>query len=784
MQQNTMPGKLSAVEGDLHEGKSWVLEGAVQALLNASTETALLIDSRGKIMAANRVAARRMGKRVDEIVGLSLEDILSPDIAESRTARIDKVLHSGKPVRFQDGREGRQYDNYIAPVLDQDGKITGIALFAKDTTEAREAREAVQERERYFRSLLDNMHEDILVIDRNYLITDVNKSFVTSTGHKRREVIGRHCFEISHGHNEPCKKHGEDCGLHEVFNTGNPCNLLHKHLNADGSISWLDCLLSPLLTEEGEITHVIEAMRDVSDVMETRQRLEESERHYKTLFNSASEAICIHDAAGRFLEVNQAACDCLGYVPEEFLKMKMSDLEAPGYGVDESERMDQLFQSKQVRFETVHVAKDGALIPMEVSSRLIDYSGKPAVLSIALNISDRKQAEKEKEELEVSLRQAQKMEAIGTLAGGIAHDFNNILGAVMGISELALLDVEEGTTLSRHLKQVLKACERARDLTNQILAFSRQQEEKVILFSMKPIVKEALKLLGSSLPSTIVIRHSIEADPGLIKGDPTQIHQVLMNLCTNAAHAMQEKGGILEVKLRKVELQSGELLTTRPDLHEGPYVCLSVSDTGYGITPEVIDRIFDPYFTTKGVGEGTGLGLAVVQGIVRKHKGTITVESEPDRGATFSIYIPRVEEEDQEIRAESPASLPMGNERILFVDDEELLTHVGKGILEGLGYEVTARTSSREALELFKTKPEYFDLVITDMNMPNLTGERLAGELMKIRPGMPIILCTGFSHVMGQENARRMGIRAFVMKPVVRMDLAKTVRRVLDGKEK
>jgi len=299
--------------------------------------------------------------------------------------------------------------------------------------------------------------------------------------------------------------------------------------------------------------------------------------------------------------------------------------------------------------------------------------------------------------------------------------------------------------------------------------------------SIKPIAREALSLLRSSISSNIEIRQNIGTGIGLIEGDPTQIHQIIMNLCTNAEHAMREKGGVMEVVLGNRECGMDDL-KTHPNLHVGPYICLSVSDTGYGIDEETINRIFDPYFTTKGVGEGTGLGLAVVQGIVHKQGGEITVKSEPGRGTTFEVWFPVIEGEKDEIEEKTEASLPTGDEHILFVDDEKILAEVGKEILEHLGYEVTTRTSSLEALELFKAKPEFFDLVITDMSMPNITGEQLSREFMKIRPDIPIILCTGFSHIISKEKARGVGIKAFVMKPLVTKDLAEAVRKALDEK--
>ena len=375
------------------------------------------------------------------------------------------------------------------------------------------------------------------------------------------------------------------------------------------------------------------------------------------------------------------------------------------------------------------------------------------------------------------LRQAQKMEAIGTLTGGITHDFNNILAAIIGYTDLAIIDIPDGSKARYNLLEAKKAIRRAKELVNQILTFSRQSEQKLIPVKISIIIKEALKLLRASLPTTIEIHKHIERDTGTIKADPTQVHQVLMNLCTNAGHAMRENGGgILDVRLRNVSISKKSEI----DLDPGLYVKLTVSDTGYGITPDVLERIFDPYFTTKEKGEGTGLGLSLVHGIVKDHDGNITVETEPEKGTTFHVFFPRIEEAEKGADKVAEESLPNGQEHILFIDDEFALVDIGKQMLENLGYKVTTKTDSLEALKLFQEQPHEFDLVITDMTMPNMTGEKLAKELMRIRPDVPIILCSGFSEQMTEDDAKEIGIKEFAMKPLVMEDLAKTIRKILN----
>jgi signal transduction histidine kinase len=430
------------------------------------------------------------------------------------------------------------------------------------------------------------------------------------------------------------------------------------------------------------------------------------------------------------------------------------------------------------RQEYTAVKKDGTRFPVGVhANRVMREQAAIGVRGILIDFTPTKRAEEEKKKLEIQLQQAQKMEAIGALAGGIAHDFNNILSAIIGYTELAMLNegVEHCTV---ELNEALKAANRAKDLVKQILAFSRQTEEERMPVRVTLVAKEAVKFLRATIPTTIEIQNRIDEKSGAVLANSVELHQIIMNLCTNAQHAIGEQSGLLEVAVQNTEIdlsQKNDLI----DLEIGPYVRISVKDTGHGMPPDVIKRIFDPYFTTKEKGVGTGLGLAVVHGIVKKYGGTIQVESEPGKGTTFHIYLPRVDIAAP-IPAEPPKPLIGGSERILFVDDEKMIVDIGQQALQRLGYDVVSRTSPIEALELFKAKPDFFDLVITDKTMPGMTGDAFAKELMNIRPNVPVIICTGYSQAVDNERARKIGIKAFVMKPILINELASAVRKVLD----
>jgi signal transduction histidine kinase/CheY-like chemotaxis protein len=422
-------------------------------------------------------------------------------------------------------------------------------------------------------------------------------------------------------------------------------------------------------------------------------------------------------------------------------------------------------------FETRRYTKAGNIIHVNMSAAIYkDQNGNP--IGSVINLRDITEQKK----LEAQLQQTQKMDSIGHLAGGIAHDFNNILSSIIGYTELAIDDVEKGTLLENNLQEVYTAGKRARDLIKQILAFARQSDEELKPTRVDKIAIEVLKFIRSTIPTTIEIRQKIESE-SLIMGSPTQVHQFFMNLCTNAAQAMEDTGGILEVGLVDVELDDNSPLI-QSGLKPGHYLKATVSDTGPGIAPDIIDSIFEPYFTTKGIGEGTGMGLAMVHGIVEGYGGKITVETELGEGSVFSIYLPITKK--RYYRPYEEKDLPLGTERILLVDDELPIAKMGSQILERLGYQVSVRTSSVEALELFRSRPNDFDLIITDMTMPNMTGDVLAMELIALRSDMPVILCTGYSKKISDEKALQIGIKAFAYKPMVKADLAKTVRKVLD----
>ena len=514
--------------------------------------------------------------------------------------------------------------------------------------------------------------------------------------------------------------------------------------------------------------------RDAAIIRAGQETLEAKEELEK-IFDAIGEVITIHDREMRITGVNKATCALFNARPEELIGRHCYEVfrgtDSPCPNCPE---LDTLKNGK------VHVAEiEHATLKKRFavsSSPLLDQEGRVVkVVHYARDLT-------EKRNLERQLRQAQKMEAIGTLAGGIAHDFNNILAGVIGFSELALLEVPAGSPAQADLEQVVRAGLRAKEMVQQILTFSRRTEQKVQPLLLQPIVKESLKLLRASIPTTIELRQQVAEECGMVLADPTQIHQVVMNLCTNGYQAMREKGGVLGVTLEPVELGEADV-ANKIALKPGNYLRLSVSDTGSGIAPEIVDRIFEPYFTTKLQGDGTGLGLSVVHGIVQGLGGHVSVYSEPGQGTTFRVYLPVLPPQADilPVGAVTTVQIPTGNERVLVVDDEAGVVAMEQRILTSLGYTVRGFSDCTEAMEEFFRHSDAYDLVITDMNMPKVSGAELVAAIREVRPDIPIIMCTGFSEIMNEEKARQIGINKLAMKPLTVKELAQAVREVLDA---
>ncbi len=509
----------------------------------------------------------------------------------------------------------------------------------------------------------------------------------------------------------------------------------------------------------------------------TSVSLQESEIRYQLLAENTYDVIWLMDMELMFTYVNPAIRTIMGYDPMEWIGSRLSDYCRESCTVKIQSHLDRLLQKntgKEKSIVEVNMKnRDGNDVTLEVSQSLIfDHSSRPvAIQGVARDVTERKL-------FEARLRQAQKMEAVGTLAGGIAHDFNNILFPVMGMAELLLQDVPKHSVAYENAKEILIAGRRGTDLVRQILAFSRRSEHKKGVVRLQPLLDEVLRLARSTIPTNIEINRRIDDHCGPVLANPTQVHQIVMNLLTNAYHAVEKTGGNIWVYLRAVLVGANEL----PDssLRPGRCALLTISDTGCGIKPEVMSKIFEPYFTTKEQGKGTGLGLAVAYGIVKEYGGDIKVYSELGQGTSFNIYLPLSDESPETAEEEKHEQFEVGNERILLVDDEEVIVSLETQMLERLGYIVTPHSNSLDALEDFKISPESFDLVITDMSMPNMTGAQFAKKIISIRPDVPVIICSGYSEAINHEKADEMGISGFLMKPIIISEMAKTVRGTID----
>ncbi|WP_163337463.1 PAS domain-containing sensor histidine kinase [Desulfopila sp. IMCC35008] len=566
--------------------------------------------------------------------------------------------------------------------------------------------------------------------------------------------------------------------LNEVIDRKRPrFELEFQMQHKDGH--WVDILsrANVVFDSEGKAKRVVGTHVDITERKRFEKELTKQKEKIEQYLNLAGVIFVAINSKGVVTLVNQKGCEVLGYAQNEIIGGNWFETFIP-----KRIKQDVIHTSKRLLNGDLEGAEylENSILTKTGEERLIAWHNtvlKDANNTITGHLSAGEDIT-EKRQLENDLFQARKMESIGNLAGGIAHDFNNILSSIIGFTELALADAREGSSQKDDLEEVLAAGLRAKELVQQILAFARQSDQKSQPIHINDIITQTLKLLRPSAPSTIEIVANLEETPAVI-GNTSQLHQVVMNLCTNAIHSLQEQGGTIHIDLKKRSFENN------PDHASGKntakeYIELIITDNGPGIDSTIIEKIFEPYFTTKDIGEGTGMGLAMVKGIIESYGGHIQVKSEPGIMTAFTIQLPSATSiKKREKTSDEP--LASGTERILFVDDEPPITLMGYRILKSLGYDVTVKTNSIETLELFKEMPEAFDIVISDVTMPLMTGDELALEIRKIRPDIPIILCTGYSSIINDEKARQIEINALTYKPFTRPDLARTVRAVLDG---
>ena len=735
-------------------------------LLDNIPDMVWLKDADGVYLSCNPSFERFFGAQESEIVGRTDYDFVPRELADFFRQKDKEAIAANEPRKNEEwitlAADGSRIllETIKRPLLDENGNVAGVLGIGREITMLHKAREALRQSETMMKSIFKVSPIGIGLVS-NRVLLEVNDYLCQITGYEREELVGKNA-RILYPSDEEYELVGVE-KYRQIREQGTG-TVETRFKSKNGEI--LDVLLSstPLNTAD-LLSGVTFTALDITERKRMEEALKESEEKYRSMMEAMEDPAYICSSKFRIEYQNLAMTQKIGRDGTGELCYKAI------HGADKKCSWcshERVMQGEVIRAEVVTPID---LKTYHVSNSPIYHSdGSVSKLSIFRDITEtKKMAER--------LDQAQRMEAIGALAGGIAHDFNNILFPIIGMSEMLLEDLPAVTHEHEKVEMIFKAAKRAGNLVKQILSFSRQTEHQKIPVKIQQVLKEALKLARSTIPANIEITPSLQSDCGLVMADPTQIHQIIMNLVTNAYHAVEKSGGSISIHLKELVLTDKEGMGAA--LEPGKYAVLTVSDTGHGIDPTIMGKIFEPYFTTKEVGKGTGLGLSVVHGIVKDHGGDIRVYSDPGKGTAFNVYLPLMKKALEAVTPVKAIIYETGTERILLVDDEEPIVRLEEIMLSKLGYHVTACTGSAEALEAFKANPAGFDLVITDMTMPNMTGDRLAKELNLIKPGIPIILCTGFSVSIEEQSAKANGINGFLMKPVVKSDMAKMIRKVL-----
>lgn len=782
-------------------------------------EVVYLADESGKLCYVNKTVSNHSGYSAEELLEMKLSD-LNPEILPGTWPLIFNDIRQKKSFVYE-GRY-RTKDGRIVPVeisrnyfrYEDDEFIFG---FVRDITGRKQTEEALKESEHKYRIVAEYAADWEFWLGPDGRFLYVSPACQQISGYGAREF-----YDNPDLMNEIVHPDDKEILEHHCTVRGNCLeDISYRICCKDKKIKWLHHVCQPVFDSHGKFIGIRGSNRDITALkktercLATRLQLREFalDHGLDEVIGKALELVemmtCSTISFFHFIELDQKTITLQAWSPNTINKMcsMMDDCRGKHYMLEDAGVWaDAIRERKPIihndykglahrkgipaghvdltRELVIPIFKGADIVAvLGVGNKPYDYDEADIVMlsdfcCVFWDAVQQKKFEQERDELESQLRQAQKMEAIGTLAGGIAHDFNNILSILIGFTELANMKLPENSSIRPHLNKVLQAGDRAKDLVRQILTFSRRGEQERQPLQLNLLVKESMKLLRASIPATIKIIEKIDPATGYVNADPTQMHQILMNLCTNAYHAMKHTGGELAISLKQVRIELNDVKVNGFSLFPGDYARLEVSDTGCGMNKATLERIFEPYFTTKPKDEGTGLGLAVVHGIVKDSGGHVSVYSEEGKGTTFRVYLPTVKM-GSTAQDRVHEALPRGTQSILAVDDDATLLEMTKSMLEGFGYSVAAFSDSRQALEAFCETPMAFDLIVTDMTMPELTGLDLFLGVRRVRADMPVVMCTGFSELIDKEKAISLGISEFLEKPLSQRALAEAVARAL-----
>ncbi|SHK73547.1 PAS domain S-box-containing protein [Desulfatibacillum alkenivorans DSM 16219] len=782
---NDVCGGVGIVE-DITERKK-----AEQILLESEERYRLLVEDSNDIVwtfdiadmvftYCSRSVTRILGYNQEEAMGSKLDLLFAPEEREEVLSVFRKLIRDeNSPDRVMleaphRSRNGQAIWMEINAVMrrNENGEPVSFSGVSRDITARKNAEAALQESEEKYRSLFENAPAGIFRTDSKGGVALCNTAMARILGFDAVEGALAYYSNLGEQLYADPERRREFIRL--LQKNGSVKNFEYEAKLPGGEKKWLNMDARITASRKGGAFLIEGFATDITERKQAEQALQKSEARFRELSEMLPETVFETNGEIRLTFVNRQAYKMFGYTEEDFKNgLNGLDMISPEDRPKAVENILAKFAGKSVGVnEYTAIRKDGSTFPVLFHTSPIFANDQPAGLrGVIVDMTERRRIERQ-------LQKTQKIESIGTLAGGIAHDFNNLLFPILGMSELLLEDLPKDGSEWQCVREIFKASKRGSELVKQILAFSRKAEPKKQPSLLQQVLKEAVNLSRSTIPADIEITSDILPDCGVVMADPTQMHQVVMNLITNAYHAVQDQGGSIFVSLRECRLEKEDL--TDHNLPPGRFALISIADNGVGVDPAIMDRIFEPYFTTKGTGKGTGLGLAVVHGIIKDHRGEIKIKSKPGKGTVVDIFLPLMKKSEEQALAAPGERIPSGNERIMLVDDEEPVVNTVGKMLNRLGYEVCCFTNSLDALDHFRHNSSEIDLVMTDMTMPHMTGDLLIKEISAIRPDIPAVICTGFNEKIDEKVAKAIGIEGYLLKPVLRKDLAEMLRSILD----